>query len=56
MTLLVAVLAPAVMVEEESNVTGVDTGLATGLWQSLPLTRQGDCYSRLGLIQMRDGL
>ena len=45
MTLLVAVLAPAVVVEEvESNVTGVDTDLILGSY-SCPLAKARDCYS-----------
>ena len=50
MTLLVAVLAPAVVVEEvESNVTGVDTDLILGS-DSRPLTRRGTITAALGLI------
>ena len=45
MTLLVAVLAPAVMVEEvESNVTGVDTDSIPDSY-SCPLANQGTNYS-----------
>ena len=51
MTLLVAVLAPAVMVEEvESNVTGGDTDSIPGSY-SRPLARQGTVTAALRLIR-----
>ena len=51
MTLLVAVLAPAVMVEEvESNVTGRDTDSLQGS-DSRPLARQGTVAAALRLIR-----
>ena len=51
MTLLVAVLAPAVMVEEvESNVTGVDTDSIPDSY-SRPLANQGTVTAALRLIQ-----
>ena len=50
MTLLVAVLAPAVMVEEvESNVTGRDTDSIPGS-DSRPLARQGTVTAALWLM------
>ena len=50
MTLLVAVLAPAVMVEEvESNVTGRDTDSIPGS-NSRPLARQGTVAAALWLM------
>ncbi len=50
MTLLVAVLAPAVMVEEvESNVTGRDTDSIPGS-DSRPLARQGTVTAALRLV------
>ena len=50
MTLLVAVLAPAVMVEEvESNVTGRDTDSIPGS-DSRPLARQGTVTAALRLM------
>ena len=51
MTLLVAVLAPAVVVEEvESNVTGVDTDSMPDSY-SRPLANQGTVTAALRLIR-----
>ena len=51
MTLLVAVLVPAVMVEEvESNVTGVDTDSMPDSY-SRPLANQGTVTAALRLIR-----
>ena len=51
MTLLVAILAPVVVVEQvESNVTGVDTDSMPGSY-SRPLARQGTIAAALRLIR-----